>query len=696
MIMIANTCFTKILIGLSFITGSIQILSGQSQRIMWQTYQQDTLLQTTCNNRVHDGHIVPEIVVNTKDAGYNLSIQGKNLMETIWFDSQGQINNSYVSKHSIDIKNTLDFYYAVVIDSLGCVFTTDPIRPGVPNNSLPCEDTCNITSVVFMETFTQPENCNSAYNFPQASDHTFSGLSLNGPSCTVHPMIQQLNPLLPEGLFYLEDYAGNINPFWNRADASTPSDAFLIGDPWDYPEIKIWHHDFPMIAGDIYCFSVKVSNVQNNQSSGFLPVVDLRFSDLPGFQWPSTFQLFGQPLTLRHSDGWMTLSGSFQATVTGIHRIAIVNNATVNTNTNGIGRNLAIDDLTLIKVDNALPILSASQSIICEGDTVTLNAISNIPNYVCTWSTMPPSPPIHACTFTAAPNVSTLYYLGAGDQGCVTSVFVKVKPRPEVKFNLVKDFCEGDSAKIDLQFSGIGPWLFEFSDGKTHSTTTAGNSPYNLTLSPNGTNIYTILNISADGCSDSIPSTFVLNPIPIPTAHLTGNAPLNLGQQATLSIILSGTPPWDIVWTDGIGVFPINGITQSPYLLSVTPIINSTYSLTSVKNFCIGHTYGSIIAGETHVSNYSDLNSETEFKIIPNPSIGNYIHIYTPIAHKLPDNILIYDMLGKVIPFELRQLSDSKIELRIPSECDGIYTIHLQIENKIQRIQCIINRKDLR
>jgi hypothetical protein len=66
MIMIANTCFTKILIGLSFITGSIQILSGQSQRIMWQTYQQDTLLQTTCNNRVLDGHITPEILVKKK------------------------------------------------------------------------------------------------------------------------------------------------------------------------------------------------------------------------------------------------------------------------------------------------------------------------------------------------------------------------------------------------------------------------------------------------------------------------------------------------------------------------------------------------------------------------------------------------------------------------------------------------------
>jgi len=672
------------------IIGLIQILFGQTNEAMWNNYQQDSLLQINCNNRVLSGSLYPQIQARISENGYALCIQGDKLREVVWFHSQGQLIEAVEPNKLISITDSLDYYYAVVLDSFGCIYTTDPLRPGIQNSTLACEDTCTISTILFTETFTQAEPCSSSYNFPQASDHTFSGLSLNGPSCTVHPMIQQLNPLLPEGLFYLENNAVNINPFWNRTDASIPSDAFLIGDPWDYPELKIWHHDFSLIAGETYCFSVKVSNVQNNQSSGHLPVVDLRFSDASGFQWPASFQLFGQPLTLRHSDGWMTLSGSVQASVTGVHRIAIVNNATVSTNTNGIGRNLAIDDISFKKVDVALPTLSSSQSIVCAGDTVTLYATSNMPNFTCSWSTIPASTITQACSFTDAPLVSTLYYMGTSDQGCNSSVFITVNPKPKVDLKVLNDICLGDSAHIDFQFSGNAPWVFQYTDGSAVSTITALSSPYHLSFLPSVPTAITVFNIASNGCIQTVPSTAIVNPRPLPLAQLTGNAPLTIGQSATLSVLLFGTPPWDFIWTDGTTQFPVSGVTQSPYQLSVTPMTNLTYSLVSVRDFCAGSVNGVIVAGETGSVSNQKLSMEERFSIAPNPAIGNIIHIQTPYLNSKLDKIFIYDVQGRMIPFEIIQSSDDYMKLQLPSESSGVYFLHLHSGDAIQRIKCIL------
>ncbi len=678
------------------VIGLIQFVFGQTSPDKWQQYQQDSLLQIQCNNRVLSGSVYPQIQAKASENGYTLSIIGDKLREVVWFHSQGQLIEAVESKELIPITDPLDFHYAVMLDSLGCVYTTDPIRPGIQNSTLSCEDTCNTSTILFTETFTQAEHCSSSYNFPQSSDHTFSGLSVNGPSCAVHPMIQQLNPLLPEGLFYLENNAVSINPFWNRTDASMPSDAFLIGDPWDYPELKIWYHDFSLIAGETYCFSVKVSNVQNNQSSGYLPVVDLRFSDVSGFQWPASFQLFGQPLTLRHSDGWMTLSGSFQASATGIHRIAIVNNATVSTNTNGIGRNLAIDDISFKKVDVALPTLSSSQSIICTGDTVTLYATSNLPNYTCSWSTIPASTITQACSFTDAPVVSTLYYMGTSDQGCNSSIFITVKPTPTVDLKVLSEICYGDSAHIDFQFSGNAPWVFQYTDGSTISTITALSSPYNLSFLPSGNTAITVFNLTSDGCIQTIPSTVTVNPRPLPFALLTGNSPLTIGQSATLSVILSGTPPWDFIWTDGTTQFPVSGVTQSPYQLSVTPTTNLIYSLVSVTDFCSGNVNGSIVAGEPESVSNQKLRMEDKFSIAPNPVFGNMINIQTPYPNPKPDKIFIYDVRGRMIPFEVIQTSNDHMTLQLPAESNGVYFLHLHSGKAIQQIKCILTHNNSR
>jgi YD repeat-containing protein len=77
----------------------------------------------------------------------------------------------------------------------------------------------------------------------------------------------------------------------------------------------------------------------------------------------------------------------------------------------------------------------------------------------------------------------------------------------------------------------------------------------------------------------------------LPTATLTGTQIITAGQTATLSVALTGVAPWSIV---------MNGTTYtasaSPFSISVSPLLTTTYSLTSVSNSCgVGTVSGSAV-----------------------------------------------------------------------------------------------------
>ncbi len=98
-----------------------------------------------------------------------------------------------------------------------------------------------------------------------------------------------------------------------------------------------------------------------------------------------------------------------------------------------------------------------------------------------------------------------------------------------------------------------------------------------------------------DGCTDvnqGTPITFY----EIPTATLSGNTAVCQGDNATLSVIFTGSPPWNISFQDDQGNAPqsISGITTDTFDLIITqPSVSATYTLTSVSNdFCTGTTTG--------------------------------------------------------------------------------------------------------
>jgi sugar lactone lactonase YvrE len=65
------------------------------------------------------------------------------------------------------------------------------------------------------------------------------------------------------------------------------------------------------------------------------------------------------------------------------------------------------------------------------------------------------------------------------------------------------------------------------------------------------------------------------------TALLSGGASICAGGSSTLQVVLTGTPPWRVAWSDG---FVQDGIGESPVTRTVSPGQSTTYTLTAVSD----------------------------------------------------------------------------------------------------------------
>lgn len=78
---------------------------------------------------------------------------------------------------------------------------------------------------------------------------------------------------------------------------------------------------------------------------------------------------------------------------------------------------------------------------------------------------------------------------------------------------------------------------------------------------------------------------------PLPTAVLSGNSTINVGESASLSVAFTGDAPWTYRLTDGT----TGTATISPVGITVNPALSTTYILQSVNNECgVGAVSGSV------------------------------------------------------------------------------------------------------
>lgn len=149
--------------------------------------------------------------------------------------------------------------------------------------------------------------------------------------------------------------------------------------------------------------------------------------------------------------------------------------------------------------------------------------------------------------------------------------------------------CQGNGTQILLQFSGPGPYSVTYSDGFTPQTVTGITNRYYLAwVQPSVSSSYSITAFSGNQPSQSFSGQAMVQVNSLLGSRLSGPTHICTGQSATLTATLSGAPPWNLTWTDGTSSSTVSGLTQSPYYITQSPTVQTSYRISDLTGGCPG------------------------------------------------------------------------------------------------------------
>lgn len=189
--------------------------------------------------------------------------------------------------------------------------------------------------------------------------------------------------------------------------------------------------------------------------------------------------------------------------------------------------------------------------------------------------------------------------LGAGRVNVYqTMLCVPSEPLAVFTTNFVGTACANTPIQFTDQSGGIAPLTWQWSfPGGTPSSSTIQNPI--VTYPSNGTYTATLIVTNNLG-DDTISQTIVIAP---PTAVFGNDTTIIAGYPAQPTIYLTGTPPWNIIVSNGAGNTPYNNITENPFVLNTFPQQPTTYTITSIQDDNCNGTAGdnmlvNVIGGE--------------------------------------------------------------------------------------------------
>jgi len=196
---------------------------------------------------------------------------------------------------------------------------------------------------------------------------------------------------------------------------------------------------------------------------------------------------------------------------------------------------------------------SASQNSICQGQSVTLSATG-----ATTYSWSPGG--LSGSSVVVSPSSTTNYSVTGTTAGCtgIANVSIAVTPIPVVSISGPGSICTGSSATLTA--SGAASYLWS-----TGATTASINvSPVlNTTYSVTGT---------TSGCTGSNSASIIVNPNPV--VSISGAGSICSG--STVTLIATGATSF--LWSTGATTASI----------SVSPAVNTNYSVTGTTSGCAG------------------------------------------------------------------------------------------------------------
>jgi gliding motility-associated-like protein len=227
-------------------------------------------------------------------------------------------------------------------------------------------------------------------------------------------------------------------------------------------------------------------------------------------------------------------------------------------------------------------------AIYCEGDAVSdLTAAASMGGTL-TWYDDAGLTNIVGTGVTFSPNINAgnyTYYVtevASGCEGSSSQVTVDINAVPTATVTGGGTICFGEPIPdVVITLTGSSPWSITYTDGVTPVTVSPGTSPYTLVNSVDGTYEVTALS-DVTGCVGTFSGAVNVITNPDLTGAVTGGGTICFGDPIPgVTITLTGTPPWDLTYTDGVTPVTIN-TASSPYVISGGG--DGTYSIASLTD----------------------------------------------------------------------------------------------------------------
>ncbi len=197
---------------------------------------------------------------------------------------------------------------------------------------------------------------------------------------------------------------------------------------------------------------------------------------------------------------------------------------------------------------------------------------------------------------TVSPSSTTVYTItGLVDGQCTSlaadltgSATVTVNPRPTGVISGTTTICNGDNTQLTFALTGEAPWNLVYNDGTSdYTVNNINSSPFDVTVAPTTGTTYTLVSISDNNTcaaeAGDMSGSAIISVDERPTAVISGTVTICNGDDANLTVNLTGTPPWNITYNDGSD-HVINNINSTPYNLVVSPSADVTYTITSLSD----------------------------------------------------------------------------------------------------------------
>ncbi|MDX9773080.1 MAG: PKD domain-containing protein [Bacteroidales bacterium] len=184
--------------------------------------------------------------------------------------------------------------------------------------------------------------------------------------------------------------------------------------------------------------------------------------------------------------------------------------------------------------------------------------------------------------------------------GCITNhtpLPVTVRPLPTAIISNSGTICAEGNHPINITLTGTAPWSVVYAiNGADQPAINIVASPYTFNVNTAGS--YTITSVTdASNCTNTGIGNAAVSFYPVPTATISGTTETCSGGSAVITINLTGTAPYDFIYTDGTTPVTVTNHPSMIYTATVTPASTTTYTITSMNDDhgCLGAISGAAV-----------------------------------------------------------------------------------------------------